>query len=281
MHGMRRRGAMTRRASAPAGLSAPRRGREGVLDAYPAVVDRPTAPSRVTHLPGACCSTCHLRETCLPGGLAPDEVERLERLVSSGRRVAENRHLYRARDYGRHFFIVKTGSFKTLLVSNRTGLQKVTGFFLPGDILGLEVMQGEQYAHDAVALEDSVACLIPGSLTEDTSASAEKLSRSLLRVLSAQLSRSRNVLELLGALNAEQRVVAFLLNLGVRYASLGYDPLKFHLKMSREEMGSYVGLTMETVSRILSRLAADGLIRVERKKIEIREAERLRAELGF
>jgi len=174
---------------------------------------------------------------------------------------------------------VRSGAFKTVAVS-RAGEDKVTGFYLSGDMMGLDAISGSQHTHDAVALEDSEVCIISYATLATLSLHTPGLQTRLFRMLSSDISRDQGLMLLLGCMTAEQRVSAFLLTLSRRHQKLGYSADRFHLRMTREDIGSYLGLTLETVSRLLSRMQRDGLIRVQHREIELTDVEALKDVAG-
>jgi CRP/FNR family transcriptional regulator len=174
---------------------------------------------------------------------------------------------------------VKSGTFKTVGVS-RNGDEKVTGFHLSGEMLGLEAISSGRHAYTAVALEDSEVCAIPFAALEKMALTVPTLQHRLFRVLSGDISRDQGLMLMLGSMSAEQRLAAFLLSLSRRYEHLGYAAARFTLRMTREEIGNYLGLTLETISRLFSKFQRDGLIGVRQREIEFRNAARLREIVG-
>ena len=198
-----------------------------------------------------------------------DELARLKRRVSRGAT------LYRSGDALESLYAVKSGAFKSVWIS-RGGEEKVTGLHLPGEVIGLEGINGRLHTYDAIALEDSEVCVIPFARLTQLALRMPELQGQLLRVLSSDISREQGLMLLLGGMTAEQRLVAFLLSLSRRYERLGYAPTRFHLRMTREDIGSYLGLTVETISRLLSRLQRVGLIAAHHREVELKDIPRLR-----
>ena len=240
------------------------------------MTDMEQAPARqldLNHL-RAVCSGCSLRELCLPMGLSPDEIERLDQLVYTRRRLKRGESLYRAGDGFGSIYAVRSGFFKSSVVLE-DGRDQVTGFHMPGEILGLDGIGTEHHACGATALEDSEVCVIPFSRLEEASREIRPLQHQFHKVMSREIVRDHGVMMLLGTMRAEERLAAFLLNLSQRFVARGYSPAEFHLRMTREEIGSYLGLKLETVSRLFSAFQKDGLIDVQQKHVQIRDIEGL------
>jgi CRP/FNR family transcriptional regulator, anaerobic regulatory protein len=219
------------------------------------------------------CSTCNLREICLPQGIAPD-TRTLDDMVLTRRRVKRGDILYRAGSGFESLYAVRTGFFKSS-VTLEDGRDQVTGFHMAGELLGMDGIGGDSHAADVVALEDSEVCVIPYQRLEEPS-----LQRQLHKVMSRELVRDQGVMTLLGTMRAEERLAAFLLGLSQRFTARGFSASEFHLRMTREEIGSYLGLSLETVSRLFSRFHDDGLVNVQQKHIRILDIAGLRGIMG-
>jgi len=190
------------------------------------------------------------------------------------RRVQQGVALYRAGDQFGPIYAIRSGTFKTVLL-DANGSYQVLGFPMAGDVLGLDGIEAQQYRTEAVALEDSEVAIIPFPRIAHLSGKAGKLQQLVYRLLSRQLTREHMQIWLLGSLGAESRVAAFLLILGERYARLGYSDTRFNLRMTRLDLGSFLGLTQETVSRALSRFGEAGIIQVHNKELKITDVEQL------
>lgn len=225
------------------------------------------------------CSSCCLKGVCLPCELGGAEVRRIDEITAAKRRVARGAALYHAGDRFESLYAVKSGAFKTVGIS-RHGDEKVTGFHLPGELLGLEAISGGSHSYNAVALEDSEVCIIPFGQLEQLANSIPALQHQLLRLVSSDISRDHGLMLLLGSMTAEQRLAAFLLSQSRRHQRLGFSSSNFVLRMTREEIGNYLGLTLETVSRLLSRFQREGLIGAQQRDVELKEPERLREMVG-
>jgi len=225
------------------------------------------------------CSSCNLRELCLPGALCAEELARIENLVYARRRLKRGESLFKAGAEFNAIYAIRSGFFKTSVVDNE-GREQVTGFFMGGELMGLEGLGTGAYHGTAVALEDSEACVLPYSLIEEMSRELPVLQRHLHTILAREIVRDHGVMMLLGSMRAEERLATFLLNLSRRFVRRGYSASDFHLRMTREELGSYLGLKLETVSRLFSRFQEEALIDVQQKHVRIVDIAGLERVLG-
>lgn len=214
------------------------------------------------------CSSCNMREMCLPAGLCPEDMERIEGIVYARRRVKRGETLFSAGDAFASIYAIRAGFFKTSVIDGE-GREQVTGFCMGGELLGLDGLGAGRYNGTAIALEDSEACVLPFALVEELSHNIRPLQRQLHAVLSREIVRDHGVMMLLGSMRAEERLATFLLNLSKRFLRRGYSSSDFNLRMTREEIGSYLGLKLETVSRLFSAFQKDRLIDVQQKHVRI------------
>ncbi|MBP6393828.1 fumarate/nitrate reduction transcriptional regulator Fnr [Uruburuella suis] len=221
------------------------------------------------------CSTCSLRELCLPVGLMPNEFEQLDAVIRQSRRLKKGEYLFRAGEPFSSLYAIRTGFFKTT-VASQDGRDQVTGFFMSGELIGMDGICSHVHSCDAVALEDSEVCELPFAHMENLGQRIPSLQTHFFRLMSREIVRDQGVMLLLGNMRAEERLAAFLLNLSNRLYSRGFAANDFILRMSREEIGSYLGLKLETVSRTLSKFHHEGLILVEHKHIQILEPQALK-----
>ena len=220
------------------------------------------------------CSSCNLRELCLPLGLTEGDIERLDGLVMLRRPVARGAALFRSGDPFESLYAVRTGFFKTT-ISSGDGRDQVTGFQMTGELLGLDGIGDSTHNCDAVALEDSQVCVIPFDRLESLAREFPELQRQINRFMSREIVRDHGVMLLLGSMRAEERLAAFLLNLTQRLRSRGFSGSSLVLRMTRDEIGSYLGLKLETVSRTFSRFHDDGILEVRHRHVEVRDPEAL------
>lgn len=217
------------------------------------------------------CSSCNLRELCLPVGLSHDDVEQLDGMVAIRRTVARGDTLFRSGDAFQSLYAVRTGFFKTC-VASEDGRDQVTGFQMAGELLGLDGIGTDRHTVDAVALEDSQVCVIPYDQLEHLSREFTSLQHQFHRIMSREIVRDHGVMLLLGSMRAEERLAAFLLNLTQRLQARGFSGSSLILRMTREEIGSYLGLKLETVSRTFSKFQEDGLLDVKQRQIHVLDA---------
>jgi CRP/FNR family transcriptional regulator len=218
--------------------------------------------------PTIACSSCSLRELCLPVGFTLQQFKRLDSLVETRRSVRRGTSLFRCGDRFEALYAVRTGFFKTH-VSTDDGRNQVTGFQMAGELLGLDGICTEQYSCDAVAIEDSQVCVIAYHQLEKLTLEFPTLQRQFHRIMSREIVRDQGVMLLLGSMRAEERVAAFLLNLSQRMQARGFSPSALVLRMTREEIGTYLGLTLETVSRCFSRFHDAQMLEVKQRHIRI------------
>lgn len=234
-------------------------------------------PSPVLNYPATtACSSCNLAELCLPVDLSAREMHRLDELSPLKRTFSRSDYLYRSGDKFRSLFAIHSGSFKTQIL-HEDGREQVTGFQMAGEIIGLDAISTDIHACEAVALEDSVVCELPFNKLETLSREIPSLQRHLHKIMSREIVRDQGIMLLLGSMRAEERLAAFLLNLSQRFAARNLSATRFQLRMSRQEIGSYLGLKLETVSRAFSHFQEYGIINVKVRAIEINDLAALKA----
>lgn len=229
--------------------------------------------------PKAFCSNCGLHELCIPTDLSAEDIKCLDQLVYARRKLGRGEELYRASDPFGAIYAVRSGFFKKE-VALEDGRQQVIDFLMSGDVLGMDGIGTGRYSCNAVALEDSEVCVIPFVRLEALSRQVRCLQHQFHRVMGREMVRHQAVKMLLGGARAEERVAAFLLNLSRRLEERGYSASEFILRMNREDIGSYLGLQLETVSRVLSQFHREGLVSVMQKYIRILDAPGLRHVAG-
>jgi CRP/FNR family transcriptional regulator len=222
------------------------------------------------------CSHCNLREHCVPLGLSLKEIDRLEDLVASRKRIRRGEPLFRAGDRFESIYAIRLGFLKSSVMSS-DGREQVTNFHMSGELIGLDGIANEVHSCDVIALEDTEVCVIPYERILAVSAEIDEYNIHFQKILSREIVRQHGLMLLLGSMHAEERLAAFLLNLSQRFESRGYSRSEFVLRMTRAEIGSYLGLKLETVSRVLSRFSHDNLIVVNQKHVQIVNPEGLRA----
>jgi CRP/FNR family transcriptional regulator len=214
------------------------------------------------------CASCGLHQICLPMGLGESDTDRLDGIILNRRRVLRDTNLYHIGDPFTNLYAVRVGHFKTHQVS-ADGAEQITGFQMAGELLGLDAISTDRHNCYAVALEDSEVCEIPFSKLEALFTTIPALLRHFHRMMSQEITRDQGAMLMLGNMRAEQRFAALLVNLSSRYKARGYSATQFQLRMSREDIGNYLGLTIESISRMLSRFKKQGLITVNNREIEL------------
>jgi len=221
------------------------------------------------------CSNCNLRELCMPVDLQPQEMDRLDELVATRRKVKRKELLFHNGEKFTSLFAIRTGVFKTR-VTTEDGRDQVTGFQMAGEIIGLDGIVNGQHSCDAVALEDAEVCVMPYERLEELSREVTALQRHVHQVMSREIVREHGVMLLLGSMRAEERLAAFLMNLVKRLHARGFSATELILRMTREEIGSYLGLKLETVSRTLSKFVEEGVVEVNQRHVRITNADALK-----
>jgi len=214
------------------------------------------------------CSTCSLGQLCLPVGMSQQDLEKMDTLVQDRVRVRKGETLYRLGDPLTAVYAIRFGTLKTHLTME-DGRSQITGFHLPGEVVGLDGLGEMQHASDATALEDTEVCVVRFGDLQTLSNVLPSLQHQFMRLMSKEISQDQVMLITLGSMRAEERLAAFLINLSERLSARGYSASEFVLRMSREEIGSYLGLKLETVSRLFSRFAEAGLIQIRQRHVKL------------
>ncbi|WP_346830965.1 fumarate/nitrate reduction transcriptional regulator Fnr [Pseudomonas abietaniphila] len=223
----------------------------------------------------AVCCNCTVRDLCLSVGMSAGDVTRLSEIIPQRIKIKKGAALYHAGDPLRSLYAVRFGFFKTTIISE-DGREQLTGFQMAGEMLGIDAISDDRHVCDAVALEDSEVCPIQFSELEKLSRELPSLQHNLNRILSQEIVRDHEMLLLMGNLNAEERMAAFLLNLSNRMRHRGYSPIAFVLRMTREDIGSYLGLRLETICRAIGYLRDNAIVRISGRAVEILDLERLK-----
>jgi CRP/FNR family transcriptional regulator len=221
------------------------------------------------------CSNCNLRELCMPVGLTDDQLKRIDDVVAVRRKIKRGSTLFRNGESFTSLFAIRTGFFKTC-VATEDGRDQVTGFQMAGEIIGLDGIVNDHHTCDAVALEDAEVCVMPFERIEELSREVNALQHHVHKIMSREIVREHGVMLLLGSMRAEERLAAFLLNLVQRLHARGFSQSELVLRMTREEIGSYLGLKLETVSRTFSKFVEDGIVEVKQRHVRILSPDALR-----
>jgi CRP/FNR family transcriptional regulator len=221
------------------------------------------------------CSNCNLRELCMPVGLNEEELTRVDELVATRKGIKRGASLFHTGEKFTSLYAIRTGFFKTC-VTTEDGRDQVTGFQMAGEIIGLDGIVNDQHTCDAIALEDAEVCVMPFDRIEEISREVNALQHHVHKIMSREIVREHGVMLLLGSMRAEERLAAFLLNLVQRLQARGFSKSELVLRMTREEIGSYLGMKLETVSRTFSKFSEDGVVEVKQRNIVIRDANALK-----
>ena len=221
------------------------------------------------------CSNCNLRELCLPMGLNSAEMSKLDDVISTGRRIKRGAALFSTGERFTSLYAVRSGFFKTC-VTTADGRDQVTGFQMTGEIIGLDGIVSDHHSCDAIALEDAEVCVMPFDQVEELSREFTTLQHHVHKIMSREIVRDHSVMLLLGSMRADERLAAFLLNLVQRLHARGFSQSELILRMTREEIGSYLGMKLETVSRTFSKFVEDGIIDVKQRYVHIKSTEGLK-----
>ena len=211
----------------------------------------------------------------MPMGLSDDELDRIDDLVTTQRKIKRGDVLFHNGEKFTNLFAIRTGFFKTCITSE-DGRAQVTGFQMAGEIVGLDGIVNDVHSCDAVALEDAEVCFLPFDRIEEISREVNSLQRHVHKIMSREIVREHGVILFLGSMRAEERLAAFLLNLVQRLHARGFSQTELLLRMSREEIGSYLGMKIETVSRTFSKFVEDGIIEVKQRNIRILKTDALK-----
>jgi len=222
----------------------------------------------------ASCADCSLKSLCLPIALDIQDIDRLDRIIQRGRPLQGGEHLYRAEDTFTSIFAVRSGALKSYLLGE-DGMEQVTGFYLPGEILGFDGIGGGEYQCSVLALDTSSVCEIPFARLEELSRQMPVLQHHFFQLMSRQIESNHRMMLTLGKKSAEERLATFLQSLSRRYSRRKLSATSMRLPMSRLDIANFLGLTIETVSRTFSRLQKEGLIEVDGRELRILDQERL------
>lgn len=227
------------------------------------------------------CAVCGISELCLPHGISKTQWKLLDDLVQQEYTINKGEYLFYAGQSLKSMFAVHSGSIKTFILSNE-GDEQILGFQMPGDILGFDALGHDVYSCSAVALETSSVCVLPVKPLQELCAKVPALGEHVMALMSNEIGNQQEMMLTLAKKSAEARIAALLMSISNRFYARGFSANHFHLSMSRHDIGNYLGLAVETVSRLLTHLHEVGIIMVDRRYIKILDMPRLRklAQLG-
>jgi CRP/FNR family transcriptional regulator, anaerobic regulatory protein len=220
------------------------------------------------------CGNCRLNTICLPISLHIEDIDKLDKIIQRGKPLQKGDYLYRAHDNFDSVYAIRSGAVKAITLSDN-GEEQVTGFYLPGEIVGMDGIADNRYTNSVIALETSSACEIPFNRMEELSLQIPNLQRHFFQLMSREITQDQQVITLLSKSNAEERIAALLLSISSRNSRRQLSANAYRLPMSRTDIGNYLGLTIETVSRIFTRLQKQNVIAVDKKEVVITNMEQL------
>ena len=220
------------------------------------------------------CQNCSISELCLPFSLNDSELNLLDDIIQRKKPIQKNTQIFQAGAALHTLYAIRSGTFKTFIISEQ-GEEQITGFHLAGDLLGFDALGKKQHPSFAKALETSMVCEIPFEVLDALSSKIPKLKAQIMNLMSNELHCNSEMLLLLNRKNAEAKLATFLASYGKRLGARHLSSLQFNLPMTRSEIGNYIGLTIETISRLMTRFQKEGLIKVENKYITIIDKEAL------
>ncbi|NMP31467.1 fumarate/nitrate reduction transcriptional regulator Fnr [Thalassotalea sp. M1531] len=220
------------------------------------------------------CQNCSISELCLPFSLNEKELDTLDNIIDRKRPIRKGEKIFQDGEALHSLFAIRSGTFKTFTIDSN-GEEQITGFHLAGDLLGFDALANSEHQSFAQALETAMVCEIPYNTLDELSNSMPSLKRQVLRLMSNEILTDQDMLSLLNRKNAEQRLATFLSTLSSRYKERALSPSEFRLTMTRGDIGNYIGLTVETISRLLNRFHKEGLITIDGKLIIINDIDKL------
>lgn len=241
----------------------------------------PSGLKACTHDYQVRCGNCRLNSLCLPLALESEDIEQLDNIIQRSKPLQKSNHLYREGDEFQSVFAVRSGTLKAYKTTD-DGREQVTGFYFPGEIVGMDGISNNTHASSAKALETSALCEIPFTSLERLSTLMPSLQRHFFQLMSREITADQQLITLLSKNSADERVAALLLSISTRNARRKLSATQFRLPMSRVDIGNYLGLTVETVSRVFSRMQKMEVLHVDNKEIEILDIEGLQgvADIG-
>lgn len=214
------------------------------------------------------CQDCSISQLCIPYSLNETELDRLDEIIERKKPFQKGQEIYCAGDELKSLYAIRSGSIKSYTITEQ-GDEQITGFHLAGDLIGFDALASREHPSFAQALETSMVCEIPYDILDSLSDEMISLRRQITSLMSNEICGNQNMILLLSKKNAEQRLAAFIYNLSTRFAARGFSPKEFRLSMTRGDIGNYLGLTVETISRLLGRFQKIEMIEVQGKYISI------------
>ena len=237
-----------------------------------------TTISAVRIQSGGCaihCQECSISTLCIPFTLNNQELDQLDNIIERKKPIQKSQIMFKAGDPLRSLYAIRSGTIKTYTISE-TGEEQITSYHLPGDLVGFDAITDMRHPSFAQALETAMVCEIPFEILDDLAGKMPKLRQQIMRLMSSEIKNDQAMILLLSKMNAEERLAAFINNLSLRYSARGFSSKEFGLTMTRGDIANYLGLTVETISRLLGRFKKSGILSVQGKFITITDIEKLR-----
>lgn len=221
------------------------------------------------------CTDCRLAGICLPISLELEDIDKLNNIIQRGRPYQKKQHIYHAGDPFKSVYAVRSGAVKTVKITE-DGIEQITGFHLPGDLIGIDGLASNTHTNAAIVLETSAICEIPFFRLEELSAKIPNLQRRFFQLMSKEIADEQQLITMLSNNSSDERLSALLLSISIRYQNRGLSAVEFHLPMNRSDIANYLGLTIETVSRIFTKLHKSGIITLDKKHVTINDIDALK-----
>lgn len=235
--------------------------------------------AKVEHDHNIACQECALYKLCLPLGLHSNDLAKLDKIIQRSQSYSRGSPLFSDETKFHSIFVVRSGSFKTTVQAS-DGREQVTGFYFPGEFIGMDAIYEQAYKSTAKALESSTVCELPFEKLQEFSATMPQLQVQMMSRLSKELSGDKSLMFLLGKKTAEEKLATFLISLSKRFQERGFSASDFQLSMSRGDIANHLGLAVETISRLFTRFQEDGLIDTQNKAISLIDEHRLKQLCG-
>ncbi len=226
------------------------------------------------------CSNCRLGTLCLPIAVGSDEIDQIDNIINRTRPLDKGHHIFNQGDSFKSIYAVRSGAIKTYSVSS-SGKEQINGFYLPGEIFGMDGISDFAHVSSAVAMERTTVCEIPYEALGKLSGELPSLQRHFMQLMSREIANDQQLISLLGKNSAEERIASLIISLSTRNARRKYSATEFRLPMSRTDIANYLGLTIETVSRILSKLSKEGVFELRNKELVIIDMAALKKHAGL
>lgn len=220
------------------------------------------------------CDACSLNQICLPKGLTENEIYELESSIDKTLKIKKKEMIFSANEDMAGIYAVKSGAVKTS-IANADGQEQVLEFHLPGDMLGFDAFNTGKHCCNAVALEDTFLCKIPTDAFEDLCDRLPGIRSEMLHQVGKEITHNQRLVLSLGQQQTDERLAAFIIQMSLHYQSRGFSKKEFMLPMPRQDLSNYLGMAVETLSRIISRMTNSGIIKIDRRMVVILDHDKL------